>query len=96
MHYPTHAKEGAMDQRDVLHLDDFSDAPAGRAEERAAERRGSPRRSTTTVALHFDEDEVEPSQIERETFQQLLRVVPEFRRELERSGGQSCSPCPRR
>ncbi|WKX16254.1 HNH endonuclease signature motif containing protein [Streptomyces sp. NL15-2K] len=35
-----------------------------------------------TVALHFDEDAVIPEQIERELFAQILRVVPEFRRDV--------------
>ncbi|MGV9353285.1 HNH endonuclease [Streptomyces misionensis] len=35
-----------------------------------------------TVALHFDEDAVIPGQIERELFGQILRVVPEFRRDV--------------
>ncbi|MFF4452983.1 HNH endonuclease [Streptomyces goshikiensis] len=35
-----------------------------------------------TVALHFNELEVYPGQIERESLQQLMRVVPEFRRDL--------------
>lgn len=34
------------------------------------------------VALHFDEDLVIPRQIEREVFTQVLRVIPEFRRDV--------------
>ncbi|MGW7578028.1 hypothetical protein [Streptomyces sp. NPDC054765] len=34
------------------------------------------------VALHFNELEVDPGQIQRETFRQLIRVVPESRRDL--------------
>ncbi|MEU6788814.1 HNH endonuclease signature motif containing protein [Nonomuraea angiospora] len=42
----------------------------------------APLNDYVTVALHFNELEVDPGQIERETFRQLMRVVPEFRRDL--------------
>ncbi|MFD7967428.1 hypothetical protein [Streptomyces clavifer] len=41
-----------------------------------------PSNDDVTVALHFNELEVAPGQIQRETFRQLMRVVPEFRRDL--------------
>lgn len=41
-----------------------------------------PSNDDVTVALHFNELEVDPGQIQRETFRQLMRVVPEFRRDL--------------
>ncbi|MFD8633447.1 hypothetical protein [Streptomyces sp. NPDC059533] len=41
-----------------------------------------PSSDNVAVALHFNELEVDPGQIERETFRQLMRVVPEFRRDL--------------
>ncbi|MFB7577175.1 HNH endonuclease signature motif containing protein [Streptomyces sp. NPDC056165] len=34
------------------------------------------------IALHFDEGAVMPGQIERELFTQIIRVVPEFRRDI--------------
>jgi hypothetical protein len=38
--------------------------------------------TTITVALHVDEDKLVPGQLERETFPQLLRVVPQYRRDV--------------
>lgn len=35
-----------------------------------------------SVALHFDEDSLVPGQLERETFRQLVRVLPEIRRDI--------------
>ncbi|MER7723172.1 hypothetical protein [Streptomyces sp. NPDC096323] len=67
---------------DTLSLDDFANefsslqrAPSNLAADQGEEE-------LKTVALHFDEGAVIPGQIERELFSQILRVVPEIRRDV--------------
>ncbi|WP_405985258.1 HNH endonuclease [Streptomyces sp. NBC_00872] len=64
-------------------VDDFDRGLSSR--ESGSRLSGAPRdpsNDDVTVALHFNELEVDPGQIQRETFRQLMRVVPEFRRDL--------------
>ncbi|MFD4502322.1 hypothetical protein [Streptomyces sp. NPDC058457] len=69
-------------------VDDFETEVSSSAS--GSQLQGAPRDRSSddvTVALHFNELEVYPGQIERETFRQLMRVVPEFRRDLTVSIG---------
>jgi 5-methylcytosine-specific restriction endonuclease McrA len=64
-------------------VDDFETGLSSRGS--GSRLSGAPRdpsNDDVTVALHFNELEVDPGQIQRETFRQLMRVVPEFRRDL--------------
>jgi hypothetical protein len=67
--------------RDELDLADFTDELSGSTAKDVATP-SQPIPATHTVVLHFDEDRVMPLQIEEEVFRNLLRVVPEYRREL--------------
>ncbi|WP_156370637.1 hypothetical protein [Nocardia arizonensis] len=65
-----------------LDLADFADELSGStANDVAAQLQPIPM-TRHRVVLHFDEDRVVPMQIEKEVFRRLLRVVPEYRREL--------------
>lgn len=66
-----------------LAVDDFGDRSTNLGNGgSSAVTSGSRPEAPVSVALHFDEDDVVPGQIEKEVFRQLIRVVPEFRRDL--------------
>ncbi|MEV6701617.1 hypothetical protein AB0M68_31410 [Streptomyces sp. NPDC051453] len=79
--YMMHSK-GTMTQH--LGSDDFSvNAPTSPSTQRGAPRGPHSREDNSVcVALHFDENALDPGQLERETFRQLMRVVPEIRRDI--------------
>ncbi|MGW3421320.1 HNH endonuclease signature motif containing protein [Streptomyces phaeochromogenes] len=81
MKYTMHSK-GTMTQH--LDTDDFpvnaSTSPStSHGLPSGTSSRGN---GTVSAALHFDEDSLVPGQLERETFRQLMRVVPEIRRDI--------------
>jgi hypothetical protein len=80
--YVKHVFLSGQKNTESLHVSDFEvESPVVARMERpghAGKRAGG----EVSIALHFNELEVDPGQIERETFKQLMRIVPEFRRDL--------------
>ncbi len=71
-----------LGSRRELDLADFADELSGSRAEDVAARQQPISMTLHRVVLHFDEVQVVPMQIEKEVFRRLLRVVPEYRREL--------------
>nr|WP_068008813.1 hypothetical protein [Nocardia pseudobrasiliensis] len=77
-----YARAGATRELDLA---DFGDDLSG-SETREIVTTLSPEPTHRSgIVLHFDEDQVFPMQIEKEVFQRLRRVVPEYRRDLTTS-----------
>ncbi|MCX5184345.1 hypothetical protein [Streptomyces sp. NBC_00268] len=77
-----HLKSSSVSGPDSLSVDDFINEFSTLQRSPSNSVAESGEEELKTVALHFDEDEVMPGQIERELFSQILRVVPEFRRDV--------------
>ncbi|WP_285705207.1 hypothetical protein [Microtetraspora sp. NBRC 16547] len=78
-----HLLQGGRETARTLAVSDFETGlPSRGSEFRPPGTPRDPNNDDVAVALHFNELEVYPGQIERETFRQLMRVVPEFRRNL--------------
>ncbi|QES48874.1 hypothetical protein DEJ50_14660 [Streptomyces venezuelae] len=70
--------------------DDFRNEWSGSGQR--ARQKGVDAVESLTVGLFFDEDRVEPGQIDREVLARLLRVIPEHRRDLGVAIASVCHP----